>query len=70
MVYPLTKKELYYGTTLKLSSIPSIGNSVTHTGIKPVSAGLEAAAQSLYQWVNLLEQQKFKKQGIPVEIAI
>ena len=23
---------------------------VPHTGIKPVSAGLEAAAQSLYQW--------------------
>ena len=49
MVYPLTKKELYCGTTLKhLCSF--YRNIVPHVGLKPTSAGLEAAAQSLYQW--------------------
>ena len=48
MVYPLTKKELYCGTTLKhLYSF--YRNIVTRKGIKPISAGLGAAAQSLYQ---------------------
>ena len=49
MVYPLTKKELYCGTTLK-HPCSFYRNIVPHVGLKPTSAGLEAAAQSLYQW--------------------
>lgn len=36
---------------------------VTRKGIKPISAGLGAAAQSLYQRANLLEQQNLKGKG-------
>ena len=57
MVYPLTKKELYCGTTLKhLCSF--YRNIVARKGIKPISAGLGAAAQSLYQRAKYILRQQ------------
>ena len=49
MVYPLTKKGVVLRNNFKTSMF-FYRNIVPHVGLKPTSAGLEAAAQSLYQW--------------------